>query len=97
MSTDPAVPTIVLYPGATAPSYRGLRVAAIVLRVIAAVAVVYAGFWAIGLFSMPFPFLLMVLYFGAGAALLWGAAELCDLAVEGIGHLRRLTGSRTGT
>ena len=84
------VPTIVLQAGSEPPQYPVLRVAPRAFRLLAALELVAGGvFWMYPATLVGvIPGLLTGLWVAAGAFVLWAAAELCELGLELLYHLR---------
>ena len=87
-------PTIVLSGPPELPRYPGLRFASRALRVLLIVELIVGGaFYVLPHASMsPLFGLLAVVGVGAGAVLLWAAAEFCQLGIDVAEYLRRLAG-----
>ncbi len=92
--TPDSVPTIVLSTGAEPPRYPALRLASMAFRLFAGVELV--GGMALWMYPATLagviPGLLIGLYVAGIGLVLWVAADLCDLAIEVVHHLR--AGSR---
>jgi hypothetical protein len=88
--TPGSVPTIVLSAGAEPPRYPALRLASSAFRLLAALALVGGAAFVMypATLAGVIPALLMGFYVAVIALVLWIAADLCDLAIEVVHHLR---------
>jgi len=85
-----SVPTIELSPGIEPPRYPALRFASSAFRLLAILELAAGGvLWVVPVTTVGvLPGVLTGLWVAAGALMLWVAADLCELALELVHHLR---------